>query len=276
MSEAAAETPPGSSTMDIADALVLLTTGDLEISGRLVEASNTTLYCTVTLDGVETACVYKPIRGERPLWDFPDGTLAGREVAAYLISQASGWDMIPPTVLRDGPLGPGMCQLWIDSSDVSELVDIVPAGQIVDGWRPVIGGMDPEGREVVVVHANDDRLRRLAVLDVVMNNADRKGGHLLLDTTGHLYGVDHGICFHTEDKLRTLLWGWSDEELTEDTIEVLSRLESDLAGPLGDELHEYVGGEEIAATSTRVAELLRTRTHPGPGRRRHAVPWPPF
>jgi uncharacterized repeat protein (TIGR03843 family) len=226
VSDTAPEPAEGRTTLDLDDALVLLTTGTLEIDGRLVAASNTTLFCGVTLDGVTAACVYKPVRGERPLWDFPDGTLAGREVATYLVSQATGWGHVPPTVLRDGPLGPGMCQLWIDSEDVSSLVNVVPAEAVPAGWHAVVDGMDSTGRQVSVVHADDDRLRRLAVFDVVVNNADRKGGHLLLEQSGALYGVDHGVSFHTEDKLRTLLWGWAGEPLPEEAIDVLAGLHS--------------------------------------------------
>jgi uncharacterized repeat protein (TIGR03843 family) len=262
--------------LELADALVLLTTGDLEIDGRLVAASNTTLLCGVSLDGMTAACVYKPVRGERPLWDFPDGTLAGREVATYVVSQATGWGLVPPTVLRDGPLGPGMCQLWIDTEPVDSILDIVPAGVVPDGWFPVIDGMDGAGHQVTVVHANDDRLRRLAVLDVVVNNADRKGGHLLLDSANKLYGVDHGICFHTENKLRTLLWGWAGEPLTDEAREVLTALSVELDGRLGEELREHLSRREVEATAHRVRRLLRTGRHPEPGRGWPSVPWPPF
>jgi len=262
--------------LDLDDALVLLTTGALEIDGRLMDASNTTLLCGVSLDGVTAACVYKPVRGERPLWDFPDGTLAGREVASYLVSQATGWNLVPPTVLRNGPLGVGMCQLWIDTEDVTSLVDVVPSEAVPQGWRPVVNGLDGAGQPVVVAHADDERLRRLSVLDVVLNNADRKGGHLLLDSAGSLYGVDHGICFHSQEKLRTLLWGWAGEPLTDEAVQVLTRLGADLDGLLGEELHEHLTRREVAAATERVRKLLRTTRHPRPGRDWPAVPWPPF
>ncbi len=262
--------------LGVDDALVLLATGALEIDGRLVDASNTTLLCEVTLDGIAAHCVYKPVRGERPLWDFPDGTLAGREVASYLISGATGWNLVPPTVLRDGPLGSGMCQLWIETEDVNSIVDVVPVDAIPDGWLAVLRGEDPLGREVAVVHADDARLRRLSVLDAVLNNADRKGGHLLLDAAGSLYGVDHGICLHTEAKLRTLLWGWAGEKLTDEAVEVLHRLAADLDGELGETLHDHLTRREVRAVAERVARLLRTGRHPSPGRGWPAVPWPPF
>jgi uncharacterized repeat protein (TIGR03843 family) len=262
--------------LGLADALTLLSVGEMSIDGRLMAASNTTLLCTVSLDGVDAACVYKPVRGERPLWDFPDGTLAGREVSAYLVSQASGWNLVPPTVLRDGPLGTGMAQLWIESGGVDSLVEVVRPADVKDGWRRVLDGVDGAGNEVTVVHADDPRLRRLAVLDVVLNNADRKGGHLLLDESGALFGVDHGICFHTEDKLRTLLWGWAGEPLGEEACEVLTALETGLDGDLGESLHEHLTGREVNAARRRVRKLLRRGRYPEPGHGWPRVPWPPF
>jgi uncharacterized repeat protein (TIGR03843 family) len=258
------------------DALSLLTIGTLEVTGRLVDASNATLYGEVTLDGVTAACVYKPVRGERPLWDFPDGTLAGREVSAYLVSEATGWGLVPPTVLRDGPFGPGMCQLWIDTTEVDSLVDVLPVDAVPPGWRRVVDGTGLGGAPVVVAHADDARLRRLAVLDAVINNADRKGGHLLLDEADRLYGVDHGICFHREDKLRTVLWGWAGESLPAEAVEMLGRLRTELAGDLGEALGEHLTQREVRATVRRVEVLLDRGRHPRPGHDWPAVPWPPF
>jgi uncharacterized repeat protein (TIGR03843 family) len=257
------------------DALTLLTLGRLEVTGRIVDASNATLYGEVSLDGVTAACVYKPVRGERPLWDFPDGTLAGREVSAYLVSAASGWDLVPPTVLRDGPFGPGMCQLWIDTEEIDSLVDVVPRDAVPAGWKSVVDGTGIGGVPVTVAHADDARLRRLAVLDAVLNNADRKGGHLLLESD-RLYGVDHGICFHHEDKLRTVLWGWGGDRLPEEAVDTLRRLRADLDGGLGDLLHEHLTRREVAKTARRVDRLLSTGRYPRPGGDWPAVPWPPF
>jgi uncharacterized repeat protein (TIGR03843 family) len=258
------------------DALVLLTVGELALSGRLVDASNATLFGTATLDGMSLPCVYKPIAGERPLWDFPDGTLAGREVSAYLVSRASGWGLVPPTVLRDGPLGPGMCQLWITAGAPDSLVDVVLPGRVPAGWRTVLAGRGYGGRSVLVAHADDPRLRRMAVLDVVLNNADRKGGHLLPTDDGALYGCDHGICFHVEEKLRTLLWGWAGEPLTDEARDMLAGLVADLDGSLGGALSEHLTRAELRAARRR-AEALRTAgRHPEPGNGWPAVPWPIF
>ena len=241
---------PGAAALSTRDALTLLANADLEIIGRLVDASNATLYCRAGLDGVDVTCVYKPIQGERPLWDFPEGTLAFREVAAYAVSEATGWDLVPPTVLREGPFGPGMCQLWVD---VDPAVDV---------------GMLARSE-----HAD---LRRMAVLDVVINNADRKGGHLLPVPDGRVYGIDHGVSFATEEKLRTLLWQWRGDPLTEEAVEVLVELRSDLDGGLGERLGALLDRREVRTTVRRVDRLLRAGVHPQPSGDWPAIPWPPF
>ncbi|HEY1917578.1 MAG TPA: SCO1664 family protein [Streptosporangiaceae bacterium] len=232
-------------------AIELLSTGEIEVEGRLVVASNATLYCTVRGDGVEAACVYKPVAGERPLWDFPLGTLAGREVAAYAVSQAAGWNVVPPTVLRDGPFGPGMCQLWIDTDPD---VDTIALSRRAD-------------------HA---RLRDMAVFDAVVNNADRKIGHLLPNSSGRLYGCDHGVCFAEEYKLRTVLWQWRGRRLPERALAALRTLAGVLdGGELADQLADHLAPDEVSATKRRVDLLLKHRVHPYPPENWPAVPWPP-
>ena len=256
--------------------LDLLASGELDIEGRLVDASNATLYCTIRpgpgpggsggtgspsrsrggLGGIvppdyRVACVYKPIAGERPLWDFPMGTLAGREVAAYVVSRAAGWDVVPPTVMRDGPFGPGMCQLWIDHDTD---VDLIALSRRAD-------------------HAG---LRDMAVFDAVVNNADRKIGHLLPVADGHLYGCDHGVCFAEDYKLRTVLWQWRGKTLPRRSLEALRRLNTQLnEGDLEAELSSLLAASEIAATKIRVETLLKHRVHPYPPADWPAVPWPP-
>ncbi|MEU9992149.1 SCO1664 family protein [Streptomyces sp. NPDC048045] len=255
----------------------LLARGELAVRGRIREASNAALFCTVSHDGREASCVYKPVAGERPLWDFPDGTLAGREVAAYEVSEATGWDLIPPTVLRDGPYGEGMCQLWIDVNAESELLALVDGEEPGPGWKAVGFAEVGEGRTALLVHADDERLRRLAVLDAVINNADRKGGHLLPTTDGRLYGIDHGVTFNAEDKLRTLLWGWAGEPLTAEALDVLKGLRKGLAegGELAGRLAGLITAAEIEATRARVEALLASGRHPEPGGEWPAIPWPP-
>ncbi len=258
-------------------ALRLLADGEMELEGRLLDASNTTLRAFLTLDGVTARCVYKPVRGERPLWDFPDGTLAGREVAAYEVSQALGWGVVPPTVLRDGPLGEGACQLWIDEPDeVAPLVGFVPADDLPPGWLRVAGARDDTGRPYVLAHADDAALARMALFDVVVNNADRKGGHVLHPEPGRLHGVDHGVCFHVENKLRTVLWGWIGRPLPAPERETLACLQADLSGPLRDRLRGLVSAAEVTATRARVRRLLAADTFPEPGGGWPAVPWPPI
>ncbi len=243
-------------SIDRATALDLLRDGELEVLGRLVGSSNRAMLCTITRhcpdpdpDLVAT-CVYKPILGERPLDDFPDGTLAHREFAAHLVSEASGWHIVPPTLLRDGPLGEGMVQLWIDADDA------------IDPWD--------------LVQRSDRALRPMAVFDAVVNNADRKVGHILPVEGGHLFGVDHGICFSPDPKLRTVLWGWRGSRLNAPEIEVLDGLRAGLSGDLGERLAGLLAPIEVAATAARVDELMRTRRFPVPDPDRPAIPWPPF
>lgn len=259
----------------------VLLEGELTVRGRIQGASNAVLYCTVEHDGRTAACVYKPVDGERPLWDFPDGTLAQREVAAYEISRACGWDLIPPTVLRDGPYGTGMVQEWIDppesSDEVPELLALVEDEEPGPGWKAVGYAQLGEGRTALLVHADHPRLRRLAVLDAVINNGDRKGGHLLPGADGRFFAIDHGVTFNAEDKLRTLLWGWAGEPLTDEALEVLRGLHKALrdAEPLAARLAELITDAEIEALRARVAGLLGTGRHPEPSGEWPAIPWPP-
>ncbi|MGW1378507.1 SCO1664 family protein [Streptomyces sp. NPDC002446] len=259
----------------------VLLEGELTVRGRIQEASNAVLYCTVDHDGRSAACVYKPVAGERPLWDFPDGTLAQREVAAYEVSRACGWDLIPPTVLRDGPYGTGMVQEWIDppqsSDEVPELLALVEDEEPGPGWKAVGFAQLGEGRTALLVHADDPRLRRLAVLDAVINNGDRKGGHLLPGTDGRFFAIDHGVTFNAEDKLRTLLWGWAGEPLPDEAVEVLRGLRKALedGAPLAARLAELITEAEIEALRERVAGLLSSGRHPEPSGGWPAIPWPP-
>jgi uncharacterized repeat protein (TIGR03843 family) len=254
----------------------LLSDGDLTVEGRLVAASNASFVGSLTHDGVQARCIYKPIAGERPLWDFPDGTLAARELAAYAVSEASGWAIVPPTVLRDGPYGPGMCQLWIDADPDSVLVDIVTPDDMRTGWLPVLKAVDGDDQPVLLVHADDPRLRRMALLDIVCNNADRKGGHVLTTVDGHVYGVDHGVCFHVEEKLRTVLWGWAGRPLTTGERRELARLRAALDTNLGVQLKDLLDTAEVTAVRDRIERLLETGRFPRPGRRWPVIPWPAF
>ncbi|MGF1241901.1 SCO1664 family protein [Streptomyces sp. 2-6] len=255
----------------------LLARGELTVRGRIREASNAALFCTVALDGREASCVYKPVAGERPLWDFPDGTLAGREVAAYEVSEATGWGLVPPTVLRDGPYGEGMVQLWIDASAEAELLALIDAEEPGPGWKAIGFAEVDEDRTALLVHADDERLRRLAVLDAVLNNADRKGGHLLPTADGRLYGIDHGVTFNVENKLRTLLWGWAGEPLPAEAVGVLKGLRDALGegAALAARLTGLITPAETDATRARVDALLASGVHPEPSGEWPAIPWPP-
>ncbi|WP_457034032.1 SCO1664 family protein [Kitasatospora sp. P5_F3] len=257
-------------------ALELLRGGDLAVHGRITTASNGVLYCTVTLDGRTAPCVYKPVAGERPLWDYPDGTLAGREVASYLVSAATGWALIPPTVLRDGPNGPGMVQLWVEPDEgAGDLIDLQDPAGPEPGWLPIVRADVGGGRIALLVHRDDERLRRLAVLDAVLNNSDRKGGHWIAAADGRLYGIDHGVTFAEPAKLRTLLWGWAGESLPAEALDVLAALAEGLGGALGESLRPHLTPAELAALRARVDGLRRTGKHPLPAPDWPSIPWPP-
>lgn len=245
--------------------------GELELVGRITVASNATFLATIG----DVSVVYKPVAGERPLWDFPDGTLANREAAAYLVSEAFGWDVVPRTLLRDGPLGPGMVQVWQQPDASQDPVDVVPH-RPPGGWRAVFRGVDEDDQPVTLVHEDSPALRRMAVFDVVVNNADRKGGHILPTAEGHRYGVDHGVSFHVEHKLRTVLWGWRGEPLDAAEIAGVERVLSGVAGDLGQRLSELLSDDEVAALATRCGRLLRTGVFPGPSGDMPAFPWPFF
>ena len=262
----------------------VLRRGELTVIGRIRSASNATFLCEAHLGERQAHCVYKPIAGEAPLWDFPDGTLAGREVGAYLVSEALGWNIVPYTIIRGGPAGRGMLQLWVDQpgDEVGDelragpdLIDLLPAGHIPPGFLPVLQAYDYAGDEVTLVHADDIRLRRMAVFDVLINNADRKGGHILSGVDGHVYGVDHGVSLHVEDKLRTVLWGWAGKPVDDETLETVTRLRDQLRGHLGEQLCEHITDREVAALHARTVALLDNPVMPTPDRRR-PIPWPAF
>ena len=242
--------------IDPAATLEVLTEGEMQIAGRILGSSNHAMFARVTRvcpppeTPVAVDAIYKPIAGERPLDDFPDETLGRREVAAFLVSEAIGWSIVPPTVLRDGPFGEGSVQLWIDIDDT---VDVV--GMVV---------------------GDDPALRRIAVFDAAVNNTDRKGGHLLPVPGGHVYGVDHGVCFSTVPKLRTVLWGWRGQSFAPDELDGLARLRDALRGDLARDLAGLLSRGEIAATRRRVDGLLETRRFPLPRPDWPAIPWPPF
>lgn len=231
------------------EALALIGRGELELVGRLWASTNNAMLCVARADGLEAACIYKPVMGERPLGDFPDATLARREVAAFTVSRASGWDLVPPTVLREGPFGEGMVQLWIRA--------------------------DPTVDPVALVVEEDPRLRPMAVFDAAVNNTDRKAGHLIPVPGGRVYGVDHGVTFSPVPKLRTVLWAWRGQPFLEAETMVLQGLRAGLDGVLGDELRGLLDRIEVAATARRIDGLLEAGVFPYPDPRRPALPWPP-
>jgi len=234
--------------MAIDDKFELLSTGDLKVTGRLVDASNATLYATVTHQDQSMTCIYKPIAGERPLWDFPDGALAYREYAAYLLSNVLGFNLVPLTILRDGPYGSGMVQEWID---IDESIDL---GSYFS--------------------SDNSKLRSMALFDAIINNTDRKIGHLLPTASGELFGCDHGVTFHSENKLRTVLWQWAGDPLTQSEIETLQRAKNTV--DKGIDLSAYLTASELSALALRIDSLISSGAMPMPSPDWPAVPWPAF
>jgi uncharacterized repeat protein (TIGR03843 family) len=254
----------------------LLVRGEMTVLGRILPASNSTFFCRLGPEDGGVRAVYKPVSGERPLWDFEDGTLANREYAAWLVSEALGWSVVPPTVLRDGSAGPGMVQLWCDPDPDQAPVDLLPEGPLPAGTLHVLDAFDDRDRPVMLVHEDSAQLRRMALFDIVVNNTDRKGGHVLAMPDGHRYGVDHGVCFHVDDKLRTVLWGWSGQRLDAAEAEALRCLADRLDTDLGERLTELLTGAEIEATRRRLRTLIAGGRFPRPGVGWPSIPWPAF
>ncbi|MHA7179871.1 SCO1664 family protein [Arthrobacter sp. MDB2-24] len=250
-----------------------LVTAELTLTGRITTASNATFLGSIG----GAAVVYKPIAGEKPLWDFPDGTLAEREVAAYLVSEVFGWNIVPQTWLRDGPFGEGMVQLWQETDPDQTAVDLVATDDVPEtGWKQVLEGRDDTGRMIALIHEDSPALRRMAVFDVVVNNADRKGDHILAMGDGHRHGVDHGLTFHSDHKLRTVLWGWLGDPLTAEELDGVDRVSDELNGELGRTLADLLTADEIAALAARCARLRSAGRFPAPSGEMSAVPWPLF
>ena len=225
-----------------------LISAPLSVTGRLIDASNATLYAEAKIGEVDVACIYKPVAGERPLWDFPDGTLANREYAAYLISEISGLHVVPLTVLRDGPFGFGAVQQWIN---IDESIDLA-----------------------LFFREDNPALRKIALFDAIVNNTDRKIGHLLPLSNEVVLGCDHGVTFHSEDKLRTVLWQWSGDKFTGEEIALLDNLLAKIVA--NAELKELITESEIAALEDRINSLISAGTFPTPSDEWPSIPWPPF
>ena len=226
-----------------------LSLGELDVTGRLVDASNATLYANCTFESSTIPVIYKPVAGERPLWDFQEGNLAQREVAAYLISELGTFGVVPPTVLRDGPFGIGMVQQWIHIDEEIDLAEF---------YR----GDNPE-------------LRKMALFDAVVNNTDRKIGHILPISNDLVLGCDHGVTFHEDDKLRTVLWQWADTPLSDEEVRQLELLERSIQDS-SNQLRALISENEYVALLARINRLLSESKFPSPSDEWPAVPWPPF
>jgi uncharacterized repeat protein (TIGR03843 family) len=240
------------SSVDKAFVLDALQKGTLDLQGQFLSGSNYTFLGDLTYTDLSFQVVYKPVRGEQPLWDFPHGSLARREVAAYLISEALGWNFVPPTILRkDGPLGSGSLQQYIDH--------------------------DPNDHYFNFEDKDRQRLRPVVIFDLLLNNADRKGGHILRDTQDQLWLIDHGLCFHAEDKLRTVVWDFSGEEVPVDILSCVNRLGEQLkeGERLNTELLKYLRAGEVSALCTRARRIYEMGRFPSPPASRRSYPWPP-
>jgi hypothetical protein len=222
--------------------------GEMKVTGRLVDATNATMLASVTHDATEIMCIYKPIAGERPLWDFSDGTLAYREYAAYLISARCKFGLVPLTVLRDGPFGEGAVQLW---KEIDESIGMIEYFQ-----------------------RDTAELRNMALFDAVINNTDRKIGHILPTANGDVFGCDHGVTFHTDNKLRTVLWRWAGNPFSEEELTRL-RTVSDFINETS-ELSNLLTGHEIEALGNRVDMYIESGVFPSPTKDWPSVPWPPY
>ncbi|MGZ5399656.1 MAG: SCO1664 family protein [Nocardioides sp.] len=245
---------------------------ELRLHGRIMPASNATFVGEIG----DIRVVYKPVAGERPLWDFPDGTLANREVAAYAVSEALGWDVVPHTFLREGPHGLGMVQVWKEPDQQQAAVTVVAEGAVPAGFCHVFDGVDELDHPISLVHEDSAALRRMTVFDVLVNNADRKGGHVLEMADGHRYGVDHGVTFHPDHKLRTVLWGWAGEPLDEEERAGVERMLVALGDGLEDDLGHLLDVQELQRLRRRAERLLAAGRFPEPRGDWPAIPWPPF
>ncbi len=243
--------PQAAQEIEIGRVLSLLVEGEMETHGLLPWSSNYCFLVTISDASLQCLAVYKPCGGERPLWDFPQGTLCLREYAAYLVSEALGWSFVPPTVLGEGPYGIGSVQLFIDA--------------------------EPEAHYFTFRDEHVSELKRIAVFDCLVNNADRKSGHCLRGKDGRIWAVDHGVTFHTDPKLRTVIWDFHGQPIPEDILQDLSAFRDHLSrrGPLLEILSKLLAAEEIAALRRRLEALLRTAIFPEPGSGR-STPWPPI
>jgi hypothetical protein len=238
--------------MDNTAIINALMKGEITIDGQFMQGSNYTFRGLLTHEGQEYQVVYKPVRGEQPLWDFPRGSLAHREVAAYLLSEMLGWALVPPTVYRrKAPIGPGSVQLYIEH--------------------------DPEYHFFTFEEADRQRLRPAVLFDLIVNNADRKAGHILRGSDQHLWLIDQGLCFHVDDKLRTVLWDFGGEAIPPELVADLTRLEGMLEDgePQRAELEQHIRSGEVSAMAARIRDLLELEMFPLPPSPRRSYPWPP-
>ena len=265
-----------------ADVRSLLSQGSIELIGQLPGSSNGAHI--VAVNGSQTIrAVYKPVALERPLWDFPESSLTEREYATSVVDELLGWDLVPPTVWRTGPIGPGICQLFIEQDDEpdpsNELFALFPGHTVEHGWLPVFTGENPQGEPVTFAHRDRAELRKIAALDVIINNADRKAGHILQSAIGGVgesprsWSIDHGLTFHLEPKLRTVIWGFGGQPLPTEAVSELAEVVAD-PRQLRELLGPILSPEELAMLMTRLTSLVEHPVYPAPPNDRNPIPWP--
>lgn len=231
--------------------MAILSDGPMDLEGLLPWSSNYTFLVRLGTEPLQLLGVYKPCRGERPLWDFPHGSLCKREYAAYLVSEALEWELVPPTVLRDGVHGPGSVQLFIDC--------------------------DQEQHYFTLKDDHQGEFKRVALFDALLNNTDRKGGHCLIDRNGKIWAIDHGVTFHCEPKLRTVIWDYAGQRIPKELLDDLKKFQARLCGGelIAQQLRELLAPAEIEALMDRLNELIVSKRFPEPGSDWYTVPWPP-
>lgn len=239
----------------------------LTVIGQLSNASNTTLL----VEGDSQKFIYKPKIGERELWDFPTGSLYLRERASFVLSELLNWNLIPSTQIVEGPHGIGMLQYWIEAQ--VDQVDIFYPGEVPDSWLSITSGVDETGNQVVLAHSANEQLKLIALFDVLINNADRKAGHILTDKENKLWAIDHGVTFNVEPKLRTVLWGWIDQQVDNERLIQIEQAKTQISD---SELPELLTQEEVASLIARMDLVLQEKKFPAPSPNWPAVPWPVF
>jgi uncharacterized repeat protein (TIGR03843 family) len=255
--------------------LAILQNGEIHIEGLIPDSSNGALQVSIKSDNIILKAIIKPEATIRPLWDFPERDLNNREYATYLLSSELGLDFVPPTVLREiEGIGPTLIQKWIEEIENDSIIVKNPK-DIPKEYLKVLEGYDELNKLICLAHADSVFLRNLAIFDLVINNADRKGGHIIKDTTNNFWAIDHGVSWHEEEKIRTILWGWIGNELSNYDLLIIEKSNKILHRWLAEDF-EYLTQFELKAAINRCEKLMSNKVFPQPSKEWPAVPWPIF